>query len=730
MQTGRLLIYNISDRAGVVDDYIYHMLDELDKYVDKIVVVSEGTLRQEAKKKLAFYAEKILEYPRGGRMTEAIRAVAEAFGWDRLGYYKEIVWVRDTVMGPLVSLGPVFRQMEQKRADFWGISESFLREGAGEGENRNGYFPEYLDDYFLVFRKELVMSREFQDYWENERYDSGFTRKFANLGFEWDVYLDTKEYLDITYEPILTQAVSMIEKKGCPFFAMDAVVRDYTDALLESSGEEGRALVECLQRQNGFDMDLFWQHVLRVGNIADIQKNICANYILSGQTSNRKKEAGQLRIALVIHIYFPELVEECYQYAQSMPEYADVYITTDSEEKKKVIYEKFRHLNCGKLDIRVVPNCGRDVGPFLVETGTYFREYDLICHTHDKKAGQVRPGSIGLAFSDRCFHNSLKSKAFVENIIQTFEDHERLGILMPPPPNHSAYYFTLGKGWSVNFKVTKELADRLGLLVDLDETKEPVAPIGSTFWVRPKALEKLLGHEWKYENFPAEPLPWDGTVLHAVERIYGFCAQDAGYYPGWVLCREDAEREVFNLTQMLYTLNHEIFNKGQILDNIKETAKHLDKRFSMAEQSGRNATMSVATLFLGDADGSYSDKRAEHIARKWEDGNCTFAYTGLEKYDTVQELLFEPTVAKGIEVADFHVSIEDTDGNREEIPSEWITDHGIKLGEKDVFLDEKPGLTIHFQTERRLRNVWIECRIRYELSKESIEQIYSKCKEE
>ena len=248
--------------------------------------------------------------------------------------------------------------------------------------------------------------------------------------------------------------------------------------------------------------------------------------------------------------------------------------------------------------------------------------------------------------------------------------------------------------------------------------------------MRPKALEKLLGHEWKYENFPAEPLPWDGTVLHAVERIYGFCAQDAGYYPGWVLCREDAEREVFNLTQMLYTLNHEIFNKGQILDNIKETAKHLDKRFSMAEQSGRNATMSVATLFLGDADGSYSDKRAEHIARKWEDGNCTFAYTGLEKYDTVQELLFEPTVAKGIEVADFHVSIEDTDGNREEIPSEWITDHGIKLGEKNVFLDEKPGLTIHFQTERRLRNVWIECRIRYELSKESIEQIYSKCKEE
>ena len=58
MQTGRLLIYNISDRAGVVDDYIYHMLDELDKYVDKIVVVSEGTLRQEAKKSWLFMRKK------------------------------------------------------------------------------------------------------------------------------------------------------------------------------------------------------------------------------------------------------------------------------------------------------------------------------------------------------------------------------------------------------------------------------------------------------------------------------------------------------------------------------------------------------------------------------------------------------------------------------------------------------------------------------------------------
>ena len=110
----------------------------------------------------------------------------------------------------------------------------------------------------------------------------------------------------------------------------------------------------------------------------------------------------------------------------------------------------------------------------------------MICHTHDKKVGQLKPGSIGASFSYRCFENVLKSKELVENIMQTFADHERLGILMPPPPNHGPYYITLGLEWGMNFGVTKELADTLGIHVNMNEKKEPIAPLGSVFWARPK----------------------------------------------------------------------------------------------------------------------------------------------------------------------------------------------------------------------------------------------------
>ncbi len=107
-------------------------------------------------------------------------------------------------------------------------------------------------------------------------------------------------------------------------------------------------------------------------------------------------------------------------------------------------------------------------------------------------------------------------------------------MLSPLPPIHSLY-FTLGNGWTNNFLNTKNLAMKLGLTVPLDPNKEPVAPLGTCFWFRTKALQDLLKIDWKYKDFPPEPNAIDGTILHAIERIYPFCAQSQGYYVGYLL---------------------------------------------------------------------------------------------------------------------------------------------------------------------------------------------------
>ena len=61
-------------------------------------------------------------------------------------------------------------------------------------------------------------------------------------------------------------------------------------------------------------------------------------------------------------------------------------------------------------------------------------------------------------------------------------------------------------------------------------------PVGGMFWARPKAIAPLLDKTYKYADFPEEPLPNDGSFLHALERLLGLLTEKRGfkqffYYP-------------------------------------------------------------------------------------------------------------------------------------------------------------------------------------------------------
>ncbi len=54
-------------------------------------------------------------------------------------------------------------------------------------------------------------------------------------------------------------------------------------------------------------------------------------------------------------------------------------------------------------------------------------------------------------------------------------------------------------------------------------------PIGTMFWARTSALGPLLALGLDWNDYPAEPVPVDGTILHAIERLLPFAARHAGY---------------------------------------------------------------------------------------------------------------------------------------------------------------------------------------------------------
>ena len=532
----------------------------------------------------------------------AYKTEFETIGWTELERYDEVTIANYTSMGPVYPFIKMYEEMAVRDLDFWGINKHFYYNEDVFGKIPYGYIPEHIQSYYMVFRRSLDKSQTIQKFWDEmpmiqsyddsiARFEAVFTKKFSDLGFRWDVYVDVEDLRALTLHPILTYPVELIKNRKCPIFKRRSFFQDYDVVLDSTLGQEARELYDFLRKSNLYDVNLIWDNLLRTCHQEDLVKNLHLNYILSCDKVNdeqkMKDHFSGTKAALLMHLYFTDLLEASYEYARSIPEFFDVYITTDSEEKRDAILEKFKDLSCGKLDVRVIPNRGRDVSSLLIGLKDVVPQYEIACFFHDKKAGQISPGSIGESFSYKCSKNVLYNKEYVYRILKTFEENPRLGLLSPPEPNHGEFFTTLGCEWSGNYEITKDLADRLGISVPMSEDKAPIAPLGSVFWFRVKAMEQLHKYAWKYEDFPEEPLAVNGTISHGLERLRPFVVQQAGYYPAFVMAEPYAEIEFTNLRHYVQNYNKTMKNGGvlegtqkQILIWLKAVCKGKKAAFS------------------------------------------------------------------------------------------------------------------------------------------------------
>lgn len=550
-------IYVFYDKDGIVDEYNYYFLEDLRKNLSRLLIICNGDVRPEGLKRFQEIADEVVVRENKGFDITSYKLGIERYGYEELNQFDEVMVLNSTTYGPFYPFSEMFAAMDQRDVDFWGITKFHQVPFDPFGTIKYGYIPEHIQSYFMVFRRSFFETEDFQNFWRNLPqihsyeeavgfYETVFTKDFSDKGYKWDVYVNSSDLEHYTYDPLRDFPRRMIEERKCPVIKRRSFFHDYGEAFSRSGGEGSREAFDFIEEKLDYDVGLIWKNILRLENQADVKKRMHLNYVLSSKLP-LKQNPGKLTACLVLHIYYQELAQYCYQYVTSMPEGTDIYITVPSEEKKEYVEKVFEPLKGYKWEIRVVGNRGRDVAPFLVGCKDIIDKYDLICKVHDKKVYQVMPMSIGESWAYKCFENLLKNKTFVENVIATFEENPFLGMLTPPVPNHGPYYPTCGKGeWGDNFAVTKEVSEQLGVKVNMTRDKEPVAPLGSMFWVRTKALKSLFAHDWEYEEFPQEPIETDATVLHAIERVYPFCVQQEGYYPALLMVDTYARIEFTN----------------------------------------------------------------------------------------------------------------------------------------------------------------------------------------
>lgn len=564
----RLVIYFFYDADGIVDRYVPYMLNDIKKNCSELFVVVNGKLTVEGREIFTDQiGAKLLVRENKGFDVWAYKTVLQHYGWDKLGKYDEVVMMNHTIMGPIYPFSEMFEKMNGKDVDFWGITKHhampFDPFNTGIGQ-----VYEHIQSHFIAVRRRMLVSPEFKNYWESRenitsyydaigKHEIIFTHTFDEAGFRWATYVDTSDMEDFTYYPLQKMPVKLLSEYRCPIFKRRSFFQEYESYLSDTVGDQPRKLMDYIKNHTDYDVDMIWENIIRTANMADIKKALNLDYILADDIM--KAVPQKEKIALVIHQYFEDLIDYCYHYALSIPKEADIYITTDTEKKAQAINAVYKKGPWKNVKVIVIENRGRDVSSLLVGFAPYRKQYDLVCFVHDKKVKQLEPGIKGYYFSERCFENLLGTKELVSQILHLFEQEPRLGLLCPPPPNHSDFYPQLGCEWGPNYQITKELADKLKLSVPISEEKEPVAPLGTMFWFRSKALDLLYEHEWDYEDFPEEPNKNDGSILHAIERIYAFTVQQEGYYCAWVLSNSCARTELNNLNYMLREVNRRAF---------------------------------------------------------------------------------------------------------------------------------------------------------------------------
>lgn len=245
------------------------------------------------------------------------------------------------------------------------------------------------------------------------------------------------------------------------------------------------------------------------------------SFPLIRQTEQPPPIPADTRVALHIHAYFLEVFPEILDRLCSNHVRPDLLISVksvDAQEKMKRMVKGYKK---GKVDIRLVPDPGRDVGPFLTEFGdTMLSGYDLIGHVHTKASLDLADTSAAKTWVKFLSDNVLgyANVPMADIILDRMVRDPDIGIVFPDDPHII--------GWDNNQSFVEPYRSHFAV------SSYPKAlhfPVGAFFWARPQALKPLFDLNLDWNDYPSEPLPYDGSLLHGIERLYGMAASTAGF---------------------------------------------------------------------------------------------------------------------------------------------------------------------------------------------------------
>lgn len=214
-------------------------------------------------------------------------------------------------------------------------------------------------------------------------------------------------------------------------------------------------------------------------------------------------------VAIILHLFYPDLWEEVHTYLAGLNTPHDLYITVPPQTDDAVLHMLLRD----RPDARVyiTENRGRDVLPFLLVTDLFEPEtYDYICKLHSKKTGESPLGHI---WRKLLYYDLIGSPETVTSTLEMFEKHPEIGQITGKYTILDSERYAYGN----NTKI-RQLCEMSGIPF----SDRYIFAGGTMFWTRSTLLAPLLTlfREGNLD-FEEERGQKDHTVAHAIERFFG-----------------------------------------------------------------------------------------------------------------------------------------------------------------------------------------------------------------
>jgi len=252
-------------------------------------------------------------------------------------------------------------------------------------------------------------------------------------------------------------------------------------------------------------------------------------------------EVEPQRLAVFLHLYHENLAPEFQRYLKNIPFAFDLFITTNAPAKAAVITKHFTGWPHGQVEVRVTPNRGRDIAPKLLGFREVYDRYPFVLHLHSK----ISDHASALAdWRGHLLETLIGSPEIVASVFDVFTRRSDIGMIAPQHFEAVRHWIN----WGGNFKNAEALAQRMGEHV-LSMDKPADFPSGSMFWARSAALKPLLDLNLTFEDFDEEKAQIDGTLAHAIERLYYYVCEFAGF--GWM---KIAPRTLYPQTPCIVTI--------------------------------------------------------------------------------------------------------------------------------------------------------------------------------